>query len=512
MKRMIAFALTLAVCLLAGCQQAEKPGETTPVAAFSVGYGQESISPDHSVYLCGYNDPKEERMSTMVAEALYATCVAFSDEDGNTVILLSLDLLLANKTVVGIVQDQISKETGVPVEQILYHTTHNHTGPDYSDPVYRQKVISACSKAAKDAMADRKPAQMYTTYTRPEGINTVRHYLLADGTYMGEGLGAVATEMLVGHYGKADNLLQLVKFTREGAKDIVMINWQGHPRGPTPNPYTAATSNYPGVMRTTVETGLDCHSIFILSGSGNVNNNSKIPGEVNYENYMELGKGLGQIAIDAAASFAPAETGKILFTKTGLDAMGNESPDGEVKLYAFSMGDLAFAAAPFEIFDTNAMAVRDNSKYKMTFYASCTNAYYSYLPTPPSFAWEQHYEVRVTKYPEGTAENVEQALIGLLDNIFAQSGAAEKEKGEGYITPEFVPASDGVEYMNLTPGDTTAYTEVKNGFYQLVMMPTGASTPKMMLAASEEVAKKVLEQTTTKLVFNEQNVIVDIAQ
>ena len=71
----------------------------------------------------------------------------------------------------------------------------------------------------------------------------------------------------------------------------------------------------------------------------------------------------------------------------------------QIPLYAFSIGEWACFTAPFEIFDTNAMAVRDASKYKMTFYASCANDALGYLPTPPSYHFDITYEANITKFP-----------------------------------------------------------------------------------------------------------------
>ena len=514
MKRIISLILcaVLALGIFAGCDQTGGNGETggsDALQGFSVGYGKADISPESSVYLFGYGDAKEDRMSTGVAEHLYATTVAFTDTKGNTMLLISTDLLLVSKSVAEHIRKNVSNETGVPVENIMFHCSHNHSGPDPSDATYNVLLTQRVTQSCVDAMADRKPAKMETTFSRPEGYNYVRHYLLADGTFQGEGVGAVPKSDLIGHYGKADNLLQLVKFTREGGKDIVMMNWQGHPRGSDPAPYTVATCNFAGIMRQTVEEGLDCNGVFILSGSGNVNNNSQIAREVFYENYIELGKALGQEVIDASASFQPAELGDILSAKSYLEATGKEGESG-APLYAFSIGDLAFAFAPFEVFDTNAVAVKEASKYPMTFYASCSNDYQSYLPTPASFDWEQHYEVRVTRYPMGTAAVVENIFIDLLDKTFAAGGYTEQPKAEGYITPEFVPTTDGKEYLNLTPGDTTQCKEVANGFWLVILLD--GTSPRNFLAIDEATAHKVLEQTTMKLVFNEQNVIVDVAQ
>ena len=514
MKRIMSILLCAMMCLglMAGCAGGGEGEQQAAINTFSVGYAKAVISPETSVYLCGYGDAREDRMSTGTAENLYSVVTAITDAEGETVIIIAADLLLSYPSFVDPIRKEISNRTGVPIDNIMFHCTHNHSGPDANgDMVYRALLTERTIQAAEEAMADRKPATMETTFTRPEGINYVRHYLKTDGNYQGEAVGAVPKTDLVGHYGKADNLMQLVRFVREGdAKDIVMINWQGHPRGSDPHSRTTATCNYPGIMRDTVDAGLDCHSIFILSGSGNLNNNSQIPEEVSdIPDFITLGKVLGQHAIDAAANFKPANTGNIQVEKSFVSKDGKESTEGR-PLYAISVGDLAFAFAPFEIFDTNAMGVKEGSDFKMTFYASCSNASGGYLPTEPSWDWEQHYEVRITNYPKGTCWEVQNILLSLLDKCFEASGNQVTEKEEGYITPAFEPYSDGVEYLNLTPGSEDTYTPVANGFYQVALMKD--RNIKIMLALNEEVAKQIAEQTTMKLLFNEQKVIVGIAE
>ena len=290
-----------------------------------------------------------------------------------------------------------------------------------------------------------------------------------------------------------------------------MMNWRGHPWGNEPISYTTATSNYAGVMRATVEKSLDCLSVFVLAASGNSNNGSQLESENRFDkNYVNLGEALGQEVVKTAANFQPAKTDNIQLEENIL--LRNNLRNGnnfQVPVYAFSIGDVAFITAPFETFDTNEVFVREGSKFPMTIYASVTNDWQSYLPTPESFPWEHHYEVRITRYEVGMAEDLAEQQLAMLNRLFEAAGYTETEKASGYLTPEFVPFSDGIEYMNPAPGQPDAAKEVENGFYQVILL-TG-STFKTMLAADKETAEKVLSQTSMKLLFNEQNVIVDIA-
>lgn len=513
MKRIVCLLLStlLMFGLFAGCGQ-EQEGQTgnETVAAFSVGYGKADISPETSVYLIGFGEDHADRMSTGVAEHLYATALAFTDAEGETVLFIATDLLYIREAECDPIREMIEQETGVPYDHIIITNSHNHSGPEPDDPIYLKLLQERLLQSAKDALADRAPAQMYTTFSRPEGYVYVRHYLMNDGTYRGEKVGGVKKDV-IGHTHKCDNLLQLVKFTREGKKDIVMMNWKGHPWGNEPISYTTATSNYPGVMRATVEQELDCLGVFVLGASGNSNNGSQIPEEDTHgHRYLERGQDLGMEAVKAAENFAPAKVDNIQFEENVLLRDNNRyGADFEVPLYAFSIGDVAFITAPFETFDTNEVFVREGSKFPMTIYASVTNDWQSYLPTPESWPWEEHYEVRITQYGQGMAEDVAEQQLAMLNRLFEAAGYEETEKAPGYLTPEFVPASDGTVYLNPTPGQLDAIKEVANGFYQLVLLK--GSTAKIMLAVDRETAEKVMAQETMELLLNEQNVIVGVA-
>ena len=83
MKKIIAILLVvlLVATMLNACGK-EKTPENITAGTFSVGYGKADISPQKSVYLIGHNDPKDERMSSGVAEKMYATAVALPMKKG----------------------------------------------------------------------------------------------------------------------------------------------------------------------------------------------------------------------------------------------------------------------------------------------------------------------------------------------------------------------------------------------------------------------------------------------
>ena len=104
------------------------------------------------------------------------------------------------------------------------------------------------------------------------------------------------------------------------------------------------------------------------------------------------------------------------------------------------------------------------------------------------------------------AETLQAEQSKILDEIFTESGLTEKEKAPGYLTEVFVPVSDGAVY---TPINQRA-TAVENGFYAFQLF--NGTAVKNMLAINEDVAREVLAKSETKLLFNEENVVVGIAE
>ena len=166
--------------------------------------------------------------------------------------------------------------------------------------------------------------------------------------------------------------------------------------------------------------------------------------------------------------------------------------------------------APFEIFDTNAMAVKEESPYRMTFYASCCGGSNGYLPTPESFDWVQAYEAQITQFPKGTAETVQAAQSQLLQDLFESTGRVEAEKPEGYVRPPYEPKTDGVLYYTCV-SSTKDFRPVKNGFYTFETMDEKGNKP-LLLIKDLQVAEKILSVESAQYLFDQQNVVVGILE
>ena len=132
----------------------------------------------------------------------------------------------------------------------------------------------------------------------------------------------------------------------------------------------------------------------------------------------------------------------------------------------------------------------------MAFTSSC---YEAYGPADKNAPYESYKEInyasRYTKFPDGTAEVLQDKLTEMLDGIFVESGNEVKQRDSGYMTEAFVPVSDGKLYTNLNPGDSSKLTEGKNGMYCIQLLADGNKV-KNILILNKEVADKIVQQPT----------------
>lgn len=489
------------------------------VTAFSVGFARADITPVDPVTLTGFGSAIENRVSQNILDPLSASCIAFSDPEGTTVLLFCTDVISCSSTVFSPIRQSISDATGVPFENIIFTASHTHAATSTlstGDPgveAANKRMAENCVVAAKEALADLKPAQMSFSFLRPEEtMNCSRHYVLKNGIFTGDksSYNSMSASEFYSHTTKTDDLLQLVKFTRDGGKDVIMVNWQGHYAARMDTIAYSITADYPGVIRNELETNLDCHAAFVLGASGNMTTGSRISGEIYSPDYMEYGQALSKYVLKAAENFVPANVGNI-YTKEVIHHYESR-PDIDVPVYAFGFGDFAVITAPFESFDSNAQYVRENSQFKYTFYASCAQESLSYLPANYVYQYNiPGYEASLNKFGMTAGEELADLQLKMLNEVFAATGSAPQEKAEGYVEPEFVPSTDGVTYTNPTPEKMSFFTPVQNGYYSCTMITDMGA--KYLLIENKALAEKICAtKTPMQFLFNEQKIVVGIAE
>lgn len=426
MKRICSLLLAaLLLIALCGCAGSGSPKGLT------VGFGRTDITPTSKIGLHGYGNVGE-RLSQGVYNRLYATCIAITDETDNTILLYTVDLIGLRPALMERFRPQVVEELGIPEGNIFAAGTHTHSGPspDTGGEYWTDIFAPAMVEAARLAMADRSAFTVKAGKTHTEGMNFVRHYITDLGKVVGDNFYDKDTDGIrVSHATEVDNELQIIHFAREGKQDILLANWQGHPK--TSSTGDTATgrgmrnllsADYIGTCREYLEGGNeDLLFAFFLGASGNVNvfSNLKEEQSKNTEDPKEFGKRLGDCILAAMPNLTDRGQPVLKNTATSYTATqpGGATTDLEVRTAVF--GDIGFAVAPYEMFDTEGMLVKEESPCDVTFILTCGNGHVGYMPSSYAFDYINCYEVRSTRYARGTAEAFADALI---ENLNALAG------------------------------------------------------------------------------------------
>ena len=421
MKKILSLILARVLCIgLLGCGASNSGApEDNYVPPLQVGYGRVNISPEAGIPLSGYSN-SSSRLCETVSEELYATCIALTDNTGNTVLVFHLDLGGVKEKVFTPIRQQLAETTGVPFEQVLLSATHTHSGPDTENLLsrsYSQKLDDWLLEAAESALADRKAATIQVAEAYAQDLNWIRYYNYSDGSWGSGTLPAGAKR--VSHWRTdPDNQLQMIRFVREDAKDVFLVNWQGHPHREGGDDKLNASSDIVGAMRRELESrDEDALFAYFSGASGNINNHSYIEGVTTTANYEDHGKALVKYMLNA--EFTPAEIAPIqlIYRVEPLTSSKDSSKQIDFPVCVFSVGEIAFAFAPYEMFDTSGMEIKENSGFKTTFIATYSNAHLGYLPTEDVFEADTSYEARITKVQKGSAEHMVEVYLEMFSQL-----------------------------------------------------------------------------------------------
>lgn len=473
MKKII--SVFLVACMLLGlvaCAKgadAPQSGETTESkASFMAGFGMVNITPEGSVNMAGYGD-HDTRLSDGFVSYLEARVVAIEDENGDRMLMIVTDISFAYSVVGKEAISTIEKKLGIPADHIVLCGTHTHNSvatwvtANPATVKFNTKYVDGCLEAAKLAIEDLKPAEVYVGSAMTENLNFVRRYIMDDGSLCGDGTTGTGTT-IVSHETEADSELQMVKFVREGGKDILITNFQAHPH--LEGKLSALSADTPSAIRDAIEKKLDVHCLHFQGAAGNLNSYSRIEGETLTKSRTEYGSLVADFVAKEYDAMTKVATGPIKITSMNYVGDANHSDDhlltealsvmekfnsgvsisecteyakelglnsfyharniqshaklGEtydMDISAFSFGDVAGIVVPYEMFDTSGMAIKEQSPFEKTLIAGYSYpGYQGYMPT--ELAWEHGgYEVETSNYGPGNAEKLVDAYLGLLNEM-----------------------------------------------------------------------------------------------
>lgn len=436
-----------------------------------VGFGRVDITPDFPVGLGGY-DNANKRIATKVFTNIYMTCVAF--RDGNkTILLFTFDNCACSPSLADRLRPFVTEATGIPGIDQFYGATHSHSCPSIfaSEQAggvrYNDLLNKSAARAAVEALADLAPATVFAGNKKIEKMNYVRHYVLKDGT--NAELRKHDVSELAGHPAEADNTMVLVKFTRKGKQDILLVNWHSHPDhsgilDPDKNHeenFHSVSADFPGALRSKVETESGVLVAFFTGASGNATPFSRIPEEKTGLSMTQYGEKLGEFALMGMQQLQPVEGSGIetkldifeaevdhtlddkveqakevyaYYQETDITASrplarqyGFQSayqaravisrsemePSVDIPISAFRVGGIGFINSGYEMFSCTGIYIKEHSPYAATMIVSGNSGY---IASRYTFEFGS-YEAVTGMYREGVAEKLAEHHVNMLKDI-----------------------------------------------------------------------------------------------
>ena len=267
-----------------------------------VGFARLDVTPPLGSPMAGYSS---SRMADGILDPIELVALAAHDGE-NTVLIITGDFLGIMEKWATEIRRVISEKTGVKEEHIMIHALHQHTSvrigyknyavsnkftdESYYDLLYRKFVD--VSKLAIDDMceAEMSVAEQKTA----QDVSFVRIYRMKDGSVK-TNPGRRNKDLVEGPMWEADNTVRLVRFKRQGAKDIALVNFSTHPDVIGGTKFSA---DWPGFVRRMTEADIpNVHCIFVNGFQGDTNHVNVFDGYSELEPY-DFSARMGRIITD----------------------------------------------------------------------------------------------------------------------------------------------------------------------------------------------------------------------
>lgn len=430
------------------------------------GFSKIDITPPLGSVLNGYY---KERYADHVIEPLYATTLALSDGD-NTILAISLDISEILQVDTDDIRTRVSKATNVPFEAVFIACIHTHTAPVISeirsffkrDESYYEFFCKKICESAKYAIQDLKNASASYSRSEAKGISFVRRFRTKDGIAVTNPSPKIM-DRIVGPIGTPDESVTLVKLTRTGDSEILIVSFATHPDvigG------TGICPDWPGFMRNAVEGALTdaadgngVRVIFFNGAQGDVNHHDKMNGIVRkgVEHSRHMGRVLAGAVLSCYTYTTPIGSDKVFFKQKMVQVEVAKGTDEQVQIageiqdkylknedissYPFNIvmarkylrleyckptldlnvvcvgfGDVAFVGLPGEPFTQIGRDIKNSSPFTVTLPCCNANGSEGYFPTDDALL-ESGYEAQSSLFLPGVAPKLVECSLSILNEL-----------------------------------------------------------------------------------------------
>ncbi len=427
------------------------------------GFGRTNITPMMGIKISGYY---KERISVGVLDELEASALALALGE-KRVVFISLDLAGVKQNQLKIIVQHVMDQTGLSKEEIYVAATHTHTGPvisiaeeDKLEREYFSFLAHRASDAAKFALDDLKKAKMGFGIGTAPNVAFVRRFRMKDGSIRTN--PGVNNPDILAPIGDVDERVNVLRFDREGAESLVLVNFGNHPDVVGGCKISA---DWPGLLRRTVERSIvDTKCIFFNGAQGDINHVNIHPKEGDFNgmfvDFDDVSRGYSHsqhianvvtgavLQVYNKVKYTPVDH---LFSAQKLIRVPSNQPekedlpeakrihqmhlDGrddelgyqgmmlttvvaraarmvrlehgpeyfEMTLSGVRIGPVALIGIPGEPFNGIGRALKETKGYELVLPTCCTNGYEGYFPMQEAYD-EGGYEAGSSNFKAGVAE------------------------------------------------------------------------------------------------------------
>lgn len=433
------------------------------------GFARVDVTPPLGTPISGYFTA---RYAKDVRDPIEVNALALGNGT-DTLLILACDVVAITQSHADAIRALISERTGVPATHVMLCALHQHTAIciggreiffPVKDELYLRHFYRKLADVAQMAVGDLAEARVFTAEAQSaEEIAFVRRYVMADGK--------IQTNPHTEKYGtparrcdESDNTVRLIRFKREGKKDIAYVNFSTHPDVIGGSRFSA---DWPGFVRRFVEGDTpDAHCLCVTGFQGDSNHvnffkstiEERFPYGKGYEHSRYMGRVIadtvkqiwdtgaehtadricadvqtiynktntaGMEYYDEAVQYVAAfEAGTPLKTEHVRDDASayrivdlQKAPIYQpVAVTVMGLGDILFVGLGGEPFTAYTHAAHAAAGNKTVFCSCCTNGYQGYLPHARAFA-EGGYEVSNTFFTAGLEEQCVAKIKDMLNKF-----------------------------------------------------------------------------------------------
>lgn len=431
------------------------------------GFARVDVTPPLGSPMSGYF---YKRFAEGVRDPLSLNALAIGNGEDKALIV-SCDFAGVRSPLLDEICALITERTGVARERIMICALHQHTSvaiapkgmfDSIQDSVYLDILYRKFADVAQMALDDMSEARVFTAEAdTAEQIAFVRRYWMPDGT--------VATNPSrrgprpVRPCDEPDNTVRLIRFVREGKKDIAYVNFSTHPDVISGCKLSA---DWPGFVRRFVEEDLEnVHCISITGFQGDSNhcnffdpNSKTLSREFGYEHSAHMGRVIADTVKclwDGGVEHTDARiTGEICTVYNKTNTEGEETYAEQKAFYddyeagkfekpphitllaraqrviglrhaslyqavpitLLTLGDIVFLAIGGEPFTHYTRLAHKLAAGKTVFCSSNSNGYVGYLPHARAYS-EGGYEASSSLFSAPLEEQITEALSKMLAKL-----------------------------------------------------------------------------------------------